>query len=325
MIDSLLNAASDIYVGTQSFVYERCLQPIAFYLGWGGLMEDGYEASGWIVAGLFQVLIMVLIFAPIERLMPVEPITNKKAIYVDMIYTAIHRLGLFRLFFFFLIQPYFDDLFGWFHTQGISAFQLDDLVPGLTDVGWINFVCYLVVFDLLGYWIHRAQHQWNFWWALHSVHHSQRQMTMWSDDRNHLLDDVVHSCIFAVVALLIGIEPAQYVELIVITKLSESFQHSNLKLSFGRVGEYLWVSPRFHRIHHSIGTGHEFERDVLGGHNFSVLLPIWDVIFGTALFVDRFEATGIRDQVESGVEYGEGFWTQQWLGIKRLFDACVGS
>jgi len=284
-------------------------------------MEDGYQASGWLVAGIFQVLIMVLIFAPIERLNPVEPITRRQAIYVDMIYTAIHRLGLFRLFFFFLIEPYFDDLFGWFHTLGLGTFQLDDLLPGVTDVGWISFVFYLLVFDLLGYWIHRAQHQWNFWWALHSVHHSQRQMTMWSDDRNHLLDDLVHSCIFAVVALLIGIEPAQYVALIGITKLSESFHHSNLRLSFGRVGEYLWVSPRFHRIHHSIGTGHEFKRGVLGGHNFGVLLPLWDVLFGTALFVNRFEATGIRDQVEDGVDYGDGFWTQQWLGLKRLLHA----
>ena len=321
MFDSLFNAVSDLYVGAQSLVYECCLQPIAFRLGWGGLMEDGYEASGWLVAGIFQVFIMLIIFAPVERLKPVEPITNKSAVHVDMIYTVIHRLGLFRLFFFFLIEPYFDDLFGWLHTQGLGTFQLDDLIPGLTDVGWISFLFYLVFFDLLGYWVHRAQHQWNFWWALHAVHHSQRQMTLWSDDRNHLLDDVVHSCIFAIVALLIGIEPAQYVAIIGVTKLSESFQHSNLKLSFGRFGEYIWVSPRFHRIHHSIGIGHEFPTGVLGGHNFGVLLTCWDVMFGTALFEDRYESTGIRDQVEGGVDYGHGFWSQQWLGLKRLAKA----
>ena len=46
MFDSLFNAVSDLYVGAQSLVYECCMQPIAFRLGWGGLMEDGYEASG---------------------------------------------------------------------------------------------------------------------------------------------------------------------------------------------------------------------------------------------------------------------------------------
>jgi sterol desaturase/sphingolipid hydroxylase (fatty acid hydroxylase superfamily) len=25
-----------------------------------------------------------------------------------------------------------------------------------------------VVFDLLDYWLHRAQHQFNWWWALHA-------------------------------------------------------------------------------------------------------------------------------------------------------------
>jgi sterol desaturase/sphingolipid hydroxylase (fatty acid hydroxylase superfamily) len=52
-----------------------------------------------------------------------------------------------------------------------------------------------------------------------------------------------------------------------------------------------------------------------------VLLPWWDVLFGTANFDQRFEATGIRDQVEQGADYGEGFWSQQRLGMKRLIQA----
>jgi hypothetical protein len=57
----------------------------------------------------------------------------------------------------------------------------------------------------------------------------------------------------------------------------------------------------------------------LGGHNFGVLLPWWDVVFGTANFELRFDATGVRDQVEQGVDYGRGFWAQQWLGLTRLW------
>ena len=89
-------------------------------------------------------------------------------------------------------------------------------------------------------------------------------------------------------------------------------------------GERLWISPRFHRLHHSIGIGHESKgRNTLGGHNFGVLLPWWDMLFGTANFEQRYDATGVRDQVEPGPggrlrEYGRGFWAQQWLGLKRL-------
>jgi len=45
------------------------------------------------------------------------------------------------------------------------------------------------------------------------------------------------------------------------------------------------------------------------------------VLFGSANFDLKFEPTGIRDQVEAGVDYGEGFWSQQRLGIKRLIQA----
>ena len=56
------------------------------------------------------------------------------------------------------------------------------------------------------------------------------------------------------------------------------------------------------------------------GCNFAVLFPVWDILFGTARFDGRFEATGIRDQLpeHGGRNYGQGFWAQQWLGLRRL-------
>ena len=144
-------------------------------------------------------------------------------------------------------------------------------------------------------------------------------MTMWSDNRNHLLDDLVRDSLLVLLAQGIGVPPGQFVAIVAVTQLSESLQHANLRMSFGGLGERLWVSPRFHRLHHAIGIGHESRgQGTLGGHNFGVLLPWWDVLFGTANFEERYDATGIRDQVEQGREYGRGFWEQQWLGVKRL-------
>ena len=57
----------------------------------------------------------------------------------------------------------------------------------------------------------------------------------------------------------------------------------------------------------------------LGGCNYGVLLPWWDMLFGTADFTLRYDPTGIRDQIEKGRDYGQGFWAQQWLGVMRLF------
>ncbi|MDD5481255.1 sterol desaturase family protein, partial [Rhodoferax sp.] len=113
--------------------------------------------------------------------------------------------------------------------------------------------------------------------------------------------------------------PGQFVAIVAFTQLSESFQHANVRLWFGRVGERLWISPRFHRLHHAAGIGHESGApQTLGGHNFGVLLPWWDMWFGTANFEVRFDPTGVRDQLEQGRDYGQGFWSQQRLGVLRL-------
>ena len=324
----MLGWLSDVFASAQQWLFEAMVQPIIFALGMGNLVEDAFTATGWLLVGLLQIAVLVAVIGPLQRWRPVEPITDRAEIRTDILYTLVHRLGLFRVLLFFALEPFFDDGFGWLRVMGLSTFHLDDMLgsvwPGVTDLPLASFLMYLVVFDFVDYWIHRGQHGFNWWWSLHALHHSQRQMTMWSDNRNHLLDDVLRDCIIVVVAQLIGIAPGQFVAVVAFTQLSESFQHANLRIWFGRVGERLWISPRSHRLHHSIGIGHEFEgKNTLGGHNLGVPLPWWDMLFGTANFELRYDPTGIRDQVEPDGQgrvrdYGRGFWRQQWLGVQRL-------
>jgi sterol desaturase/sphingolipid hydroxylase (fatty acid hydroxylase superfamily) len=319
-MDSLINA----FTVLQTWLYEYAAQPVLFAMGLGNFLEDGYNATGWFLVGLLQLVVMLGVIGPLQRWRPVEPITDRAAIRTDVLYTLIHRLGLFRLAIFFTLEPLFDQVFGWLRVAGWSTWHLDDLWPGVSDLPWVSLVLYLVAFDFLNYWIHRAQHHVGWWWKLHALHHAQRQMTLWTDNRNHLLDDVLIDILVAVAAQVIGIAPGQFVAVVALTQLSESLQHANVRLWFGRVGERLWISPRFHRVHHSIGMGHETHKPgqaapVLGGHNFGVLLPWWDMLFGTANFDVCYDPTGVRDQVEQGVDYGRGFWAQQWLGLKRLW------
>ncbi len=317
----MIDWISNTFDGLQLLLYESVVQPLVFGLGFGNLLEDAYAATGWLLLGLLQIAIMLVGIRVLERRWPVEPVTDAAAVRVDVVYTLIHRLGLVRLAMFFSVEPLWDWMAAELRLAGLPGWQLDGLWPGVTDIAWVSLLLYLVVFDLVGYWLHRAQHQFNGWWALHSLHHSQRQMTMWSDNRNHLLDDVLIATAMALLARFIGVEPGQFVAITVITQLHESLQHANARIGFGRIGERLLVSPRFHRLHHSIGIGHESGgRGTLGGHNFGVLLPVWDQLFGTANFEHRFDATGVRDQLpqEGGRDYGAGFWRQQWLGLVRL-------
>ncbi|WP_295522648.1 sterol desaturase family protein [Limnohabitans sp. Rim8] len=316
-----MNFLIETFEGLQQALFESVLQPIAFALGHGHLLEKAYEGAGWVVVGLLQIAVMVTVIGPMQRLWPAESQKDRQALGVDVLYTLIHRLGLFKLGMFFTLDFALEQGWGVLRSQGWPTFHLDSVWPGVTDVAWVSFVLYLVVFDFVNYAIHRAQHQSSAWWALHSLHHAQRQMSMWSDNRNHLLDDMLTSVVVSALALLIGVGPGQFVALVAIGQLSESFQHANVRMWFGPIGERLWVSPRFHRRHHSIGIGHEFDRQdrkVLGGCNFGVLLPWWDQLFGTADFQQRYDPTGVRDQVEQGRDYGQGFWAQQWQGVLRL-------
>lgn len=316
-----MDTLTSVFASAQQWLFETLLQPAMFAVGLAGRLEEGYNATGWLLVGLLQLAVMVLLIAPLERWRPVERQQDARAVRVDVFYTLIHRLGLFRLVLFFTLDPAFDALFSVLRSHGVPTLQLDDLWPGVTDNPWVSLLMYLVVFDAVGYALHRAQHAWDWWWRLHALHHSQQHMTQWSDNRNHLLDDLITSAALAVVAQCIGIPPGQFVAVVAITQLFENFQHANLRLWFGRWGERLWVSPRFHRLHHSIGIGHESHgHHTLGGHNFGVLLPWWDMLFRTANFRLAFEPTGVRDQVEQGVDYGRTFWAQQALGLRRLWN-----
>jgi sterol desaturase/sphingolipid hydroxylase (fatty acid hydroxylase superfamily) len=283
--------------------------PLLFSLGLGNFLEDAYAASAWLLAGLLQISVLLLVIGPLQRWRPVEPVTDRATIRTDIIYTLIHRLGLFRVALFFTVEPLFDSGFGALRAAGLGTFHLDQLWPGVTDGALASLLLYLLVFDFVAYWLHRGQHRIGLWWRLHSLHHAQQQMTMWSDNRNHLLDDLLVDVLLVVAAQLIGMAPGQFIAIVALTQLSESLQHANLRLRFGRIGERLWVSPHFHRVHHSIHSS---------DHNFGVLLPWWDQLFGTANFQQQLDPTGVQDSAGQVDDYGRGLWSQQWQGLKRL-------
>lgn len=304
---------------SQDWLFENLIQPVLYQLGFAGVLEEAYDATLWLLAGLFQIIVLVCLIGPLQRWRPVEAVTDRKEVRLDVLYTLIHRLGLFRVALFFAIDPVWDSVFGQLHVWGISTLQLDNLWPGVTDNALVSLMVYLLVFDLVEYLYHRAQHNFDWMWSLHAVHHSTRQMTMWSDNRNHLLDDVLHDVVIVVVSQLIGVPPGQFVAIVAITQLIESLSHANLRVSFGWLGQRLLVGPKFHREHHGIAYETTPSGKVIG-NNYAVLFPVWDILFRTAYFKGDYGPTGIADQLPEagGHDYGRTFLAHQWLGLKRL-------
>jgi sterol desaturase/sphingolipid hydroxylase (fatty acid hydroxylase superfamily) len=324
----MIQLLTDWFAQVQGWLFQTVIEPAMYYAGLGDAIEDAFEGTEWFLIGVCEVLLIFLVLRPLEAAIPVHAFTDKRARWNDFVYTFLHRLGLFPVLVFFTLDPLMDWVAGLLRMEGVRPFNLENLVTDMHPL--VSFLIYFVVLDFFDYWYHRAQHGIGWWWGLHSLHHSQQNMNLWSDDRNHLLDDLLRDFYMALIALAIGVPPGQYVLLVSFSRILQSLQHANVRIHFGRIGERLLVSPRYHRMHHAVGVGHESKgKGTLGGCNFAVILPVWDILFRTANFTPAFAQTGVRDQVARtradgtvvpGRDYGRGFWQQQWLGLKRMVE-----
>jgi sterol desaturase/sphingolipid hydroxylase (fatty acid hydroxylase superfamily) len=295
---------------TAGWIHENLLIPVLYALG---LMRWEELAYGWAlfaVYGMAQVVLTFGVCMPLERWRPVERWPDSKAVGVDIFYTVLSRVGVLPLVTFVLFYKLQIALNGWMTDHGWIPPTLERLFPFLLGQSTLTFVAYAIILDLGDYWRHRLSHRFHWWWALHSLHHAQRQMTFWSDDRNHVLDDLIAFIWFGLIALTIGVPPAQFPLLVLLLRFLESLSHANVRLSFGPIGERLLISPRFHRAHHGIWAAGP------RSCNYGAALPWWDMLFGTADFTPDYAPTGDPTGEEA---LATGTWLEQQVaGVRRL-------
>ena len=304
----------DLYGLLQEWLMQSIVLPILYAFDGMGYADDAINALDWFLLGLAQVFLIAFVLRPLEAKDPNWiSSSNRKAIGVDIFYTLIHRLGLVQLIIFFAFSPVFFWLESELHDLRFVRWNVESWWPGVTSIPIVSFVIYLVVLDFGEYIYHRASHRFNWWWQLHALHHTQRYMTSWTDNRNNFLDDIGHSAVFSLLALMIGVEPIEFLWLVVVSQFIQSWQHGNFSTDLG-IAKYFLISPRFHRLHHAIGIGHDApgKPGVLGGCNFGILFPWWDMLFGTAIFTKQVYPTGVTDLVPSN-----NILTQQWQGFKH--------
>jgi len=154
-----------------------------------------------------------------------------------------------------------------FWVPGLALRPLVMELPGAVQV-----IVGFVLLDVLVYWVHRFSHEVPFLWRFHSVHHSIETMDWISAFRNHPVDGLI---IAPPIAFLIGAGFTLEVTgaLAVIQILSGIFLHANVRWRL-RPLQRLIATPDFHHWHHANETG-------AINSNYSVLLPTWDMAFGT--------------------------------------------
>lgn len=300
------------YGSTQEFLFTNVLAPVLYQFDLMSFAEDAYDGMDWFLFGCIQIILIALVLRTWERWAPAEVQESfAKTSRVDVVYTLFHRLGIFHGLIFIALSGFFFEIDSLLHDFRFDRFNVESWWPGVTSIPVVSFIIYLVLLDFVEYLYHRASHSFNWWWQLHALHHSQTVMTAWSDNRNHILDDIMRAAMLSFVALLFGVPPGQFIVLIALSQFIQSWQHANIKVDLG-AARYFLISPMFHRMHHAVGYGHEAKGKpgVLGGCNFGILFPWWDMALKTAIFPDKVYPTGVRNLTVS-----QNIFTQQWQGF----------
>jgi sterol desaturase/sphingolipid hydroxylase (fatty acid hydroxylase superfamily) len=279
------------------------------------LAGDPREIAEALLIATAQVLVIGLVFRPLESLAPAEHWPERGLTRIDRTYTLLMLLGLNPLFAYLVLTPLANAFGGTDATT--SASGLAAWLPWFQQHPLVLFLVYYVIYDFTYYWMHRVQHWIPWWWALHSMHHSQRQMSCWTNDRGSYVDGVLQSIVLATVGLFIGVEPDQFALLMFIGELAQNFSHANVRFGFGRIFGRLFVDPKFHRLHHMIVDP---ERPQLHNCNYGQVLSIWDVVFGTALYGEAPRPTGVGDP-SVDADNGRGVVAMQWGAFRRFWGA----
>ncbi|WP_266169297.1 sterol desaturase family protein [Dyella subtropica] len=288
---------------------------LALHLPW--LAGQSREIAQYFLLTTVQVSVIACVLRPLEDVWPVERWEQRQATFIDRRYTLIKLFGVLPLFTYLVLYP----LSRWLGSDedGNSAglVSIQQGIPGLTKHPVMLFLVYYALYDFVYYLIHRLQHAIPWWWALHSLHHSQRQLSCWSNDRDHYLDDMLEALIIAGVALLFGVSPTDYALLVLLGELLQNLGHANIRLRFGPVFEKLLVDPHYHRLHH---MRVDPERPTLHSCNYAFVFPIWDILFGTALYGEAARPTGVCDSMVDA-DNRRGMLRQQLMTLRRCWGA----
>jgi len=186
---------------------------------------------------------------------------------VDMLYFVFYYGGFYHLFFFYWIYKTLLAVVA-AYAPWLQLNLLASMSPGL------QMVVMILTSDFVGYWNHRWKHSNRFLWSFHSIHHSQTNLTIVSNYRFHMVDETLLRLWLFIPFQILGTGVAVWLWLDFLMAWILYLQHSEWNWSYGRLG-YIFVSPMFHRKHHS-------KEERLQNSNYSMLFTFWDDLFGTA-------------------------------------------
>lgn len=138
---------------------------------------------------------------------------------------------------------------------------------------WQSWVALFLLVDFAYYWLHRCSHEIRWMWALHSVHHSARQITLSVAYRLGWTGLISGPWLFLIPLCWLGFDPRAVALAYAANLLYQFWLHTETVPKLGAL-EWLFNTPSHHRVHHAI------EAEYLD-RNYGGVLIVWDRLFGT--------------------------------------------
>lgn len=153
---------------------------------------------------------------------------------------------------------------------------------------WLRIGVAVLAFDCLMWLLHWLRHKITVIWHFHAVHHSQREINLFTDLRVHAVEYVFNDIVSFVPMFALGL-PALVVMGMGSARIWYTrFIHANIRTNLGPL-KHVLVTPQYHRVHHSLDPRHHEK-------NFATLFTLWDRLFGTLCRdYDVYPPTGVED------------------------------
>jgi len=186
-----------------------------------------------------------------------------------------------------LLMPIYERFLVGFYGSYLG-FLRADMIHGWPLAGQILLA--VLVADLISWLHHLLRHKVRLFWYFHMVHHSQRDLNLFTDLRVHPVERLIEAGVKFIPFLSLGTDIAleSFVGWYMFESWYARFYHSNIKTNLG-ILRYIMVTPQSHRIHHSREKQHQDK-------NFGAIFSIWDHLLGTQYRnYDEYPETGIDD------------------------------
>ncbi|OGX31702.1 MAG: hypothetical protein A2787_00900 [Omnitrophica WOR_2 bacterium RIFCSPHIGHO2_01_FULL_48_9] len=241
--------------------------------GMESVLQDTIFSSFFIFAVIFILLL--------ERLYPVNP--QQKTFSVGFLQDSVWLV--LGLLFEGLVAAAYSKVLRGFCQAHLNFFTVE-AVGGLPET--LRFIGGILLTDFLAWFQHWVKHKVPWFWQIHAVHHSQREINMFTDLRFHFMEYIISRTIVVVPLTVLGIETPKIAAWAVFNTWFTRLYHANIKSNLGFL-RYIFVTPQSHRVHHSIEQRHQDK-------NFGVIFSFWDRIFKTQHEnCEEYPETGIVD------------------------------